>query len=202
MKNYKEVADSVFERREQHEALKRRKRKILFRTLTPICCVCLIAFSGVGLLKSGIFTHGIPASPSESISSGTDSKNPQSDNTSSDNGKNSSQPESGNNEYDNVSGSQASSFDIGGVVDYNGRWYTQKDPAREECVVVRDKKIGTGNDFEGTYNYECLKNLYEEHGFEYSSEYYIESEIYTVKDNPDLLCVVLSNGVFIVLEAE
>ena len=69
-------------------------------------------------------------------------------------------------------------------------------------VVVRDKKIGTGNDFEGTYNYECLKNLYEEHGFEYSSEYYIESEIYTVKDNPDLLCVVSSNGVFIVLEAE
>ena len=133
---------------------------------------------------------------------GIDSKNPQSDNTSCDNGKNSSQPDSGNNEDNDTNNSQIGNFNLSGVLYYNGKLYTKKEQAREECVVVRDKKISAGNYFERTYNYEYLKNLYKEHGLEYSSEYYIESEIYTVKDNPDLLWIVLSNGGFVILEAE
>ncbi len=200
MKNYKEVADSVFERRKQYEIIKRKKTKILFRSLTPICCVCLIVLLGVGTWKSGIFTQEIPTSQPESVADGAESGNSQSTDTVS--GDNSSKQQNSSSENNDTSNSQAGTFDLCGVVYYNGRYYVQKDSVRKECVVVRDKKIGTGNDFEGTYNYECLKKLYEEHGLEYRSEYYIESEIYTVKDNPDLLCVVLSNGGFVVLEAE
>ena len=200
MKNYKEVADSVFERRNQYEKLKRQKTKRYICATVQIFCICMVAVSGVGMWKSGIFTQEIPAGQSESVADGAESGNSQSTDTVS--GDNSSKPQNSSSENNDTSNSQAGTFDLCGVVYYNGRYYVQKDSVRKECVVVRDKKIGTGNDFEGNYNYECLEKLYEEHGLEYRSEYYIESEIYTVKDNPDLLCVVLSNGGFVVLEAE
>ncbi len=54
MKNYKEIANSVFERREQYETEKIKKRKIIKRTVTPICCVCLVALLGFGVWQSGL----------------------------------------------------------------------------------------------------------------------------------------------------
>ncbi len=55
MKNYKEIADSVFERREKYETEKKIKRKKVVRTLTPICCVCLVALIGFGAWQGGLF---------------------------------------------------------------------------------------------------------------------------------------------------
>lgn len=55
MKNYKEIADSVFDRREQYEIKKKKTKKMLTHTLTPICCVCLIALFGFGAWKGGLF---------------------------------------------------------------------------------------------------------------------------------------------------
>ena len=58
MKNYKEVASCVFERRAQYEKEQQRKRKILTRTLTPVCCLCLVAFIGMGI-RQGIYKQPV-----------------------------------------------------------------------------------------------------------------------------------------------
>ncbi len=54
MKNYNEIANSVFERREQYETEKKQKRKMIVRTVAPICSVCLVALLGFGAWQSGI----------------------------------------------------------------------------------------------------------------------------------------------------
>lgn len=56
MKNCDEMVNSLLERREQYEADKKRKRKMLTRTLTPICCVCLIALIGFGAWQGGMLS--------------------------------------------------------------------------------------------------------------------------------------------------
>lgn len=53
MKNSSEMVSCLLERRARYEAEKKQKRKILARTLTPICCVCLAALLGFGILQGG-----------------------------------------------------------------------------------------------------------------------------------------------------
>ncbi len=53
MKNYKEIAQSVFERAEQYEIRQKKKRKMLISVLTPACCVCLVAVVGFGIWQNG-----------------------------------------------------------------------------------------------------------------------------------------------------
>ncbi|MDE5995263.1 MAG: hypothetical protein K2G60_07090 [Oscillospiraceae bacterium] len=54
MKNYDEIANSIFERRDQYIAEQRRKRKTVTRTVTAMCCVCLVALMGVGIWQSDL----------------------------------------------------------------------------------------------------------------------------------------------------
>ncbi len=64
------------------------------------------------------------------------------------------------------------------------------------------ERIGVGDDFEGTYNKKWLKQKYEETGmFCYSWADALEAEFFTVKNNSDLLCVKISNGGSVILEA-
>ncbi len=53
MKNYNEMADDVFRRRDEIVQKQRRTRKSIVTTLS---CVCLAVLVGVGLWQSGIFT--------------------------------------------------------------------------------------------------------------------------------------------------
>ncbi len=55
MKNCNEMVNSLLERREQYETEKIKKRKRLTRTLTPICCLCLVALLGLGARQGGWF---------------------------------------------------------------------------------------------------------------------------------------------------
>lgn len=57
MKNCDEMVKDLFERREQYVAEQKRKRKMITRIASSICCVCLVAFMGVGAWQSGIFWH-------------------------------------------------------------------------------------------------------------------------------------------------
>lgn len=43
MKKSNEIANSLLERRERYEAEQKRKRSIITRTVTPMCCLCLVA---------------------------------------------------------------------------------------------------------------------------------------------------------------
>ena len=49
MKNYKEMADSVFQRSDEIIAENKRKRKNLIGITSAISCVCLVALIGFGL---------------------------------------------------------------------------------------------------------------------------------------------------------
>lgn len=55
MKNYEQMANALFERRENYMAEQRRKRKIVIRTVTSLCGVCLVALLGFGVWKVGVF---------------------------------------------------------------------------------------------------------------------------------------------------
>lgn len=54
MKSYNEVAESVFERRENYLAEKKARTKIIKRTVSAVSCCCLVALLGFGVLHSGI----------------------------------------------------------------------------------------------------------------------------------------------------
>lgn len=55
MKNCNEMVNSLLERREQYETEKKQKRKMLTRTLTPICCFCLVVIFGFVAWQGGMF---------------------------------------------------------------------------------------------------------------------------------------------------
>ncbi len=49
MKNYDDTIKTVFDRIHQHAVVKKRKKKIVIKTILPLCCFFLIAFLGIGL---------------------------------------------------------------------------------------------------------------------------------------------------------
>lgn len=55
MKNYDETINSVFDRISEYEVQKKRKRKVIAKTVTSMCCFCLVALLGVGVWQSGLF---------------------------------------------------------------------------------------------------------------------------------------------------
>lgn len=55
MKNYDETINSVFERINEYEVEKKHKRKIITRTVTSLCCFCLVALLGIGVWQSDLF---------------------------------------------------------------------------------------------------------------------------------------------------
>lgn len=61
MKSYNEIADSIFERRDKYIAQQKAKRKIIIRTVTSLCCICLVALIGFGIWQSGSLNNsGLP----------------------------------------------------------------------------------------------------------------------------------------------
>lgn len=61
MKNCDEMVSSLLERRDRYAAEQKRKRKVIVRAASSVCCVCLIA-----LLGFGIFNGKSPDEPAAS----------------------------------------------------------------------------------------------------------------------------------------
>lgn len=162
MKNYDEMADNVFRRVEEYNIEKQRRRKKIKRTLVPVMCVCLVSLLGVGMWQVGLFDSTPIQTQEDAITPGTkDWYGP---------GEGENQNSVGDNTISNIS----SNVDLIGRIVYNGRTYTQNFSSDIEADnIIPDKKIGNGEDFEGTYN----------------SETEVASEVYNVKNYPDLLCV-------------
>lgn len=60
MKNYKEMADSVFQRSNEIIAENRKRRKKRIGITSGVLCVCFVALIGFGGVKSGLFGKVVP----------------------------------------------------------------------------------------------------------------------------------------------
>ena len=67
MKNYNEIANNVLERRDKFETEKRNRRRFIAKTVTPICCICLIALLGVSVWQGGLFKDNSTQIANDSI---------------------------------------------------------------------------------------------------------------------------------------
>ena len=81
MKNYKEIANDIFERREQYITEQRKKKKSIVRITSAICSFVLVALLGVGIWQSDYFNRIIspitddPVVSSEQQPSNNDNSN-------------------------------------------------------------------------------------------------------------------------------
>ena len=77
MKNSEEMVNSLFERRDRYASEQKRKKSIIIRTVTSMCCVCLVALLGFGMWQGGMFntpnvdTPGISAGRDDVTGNGT-----------------------------------------------------------------------------------------------------------------------------------
>ena len=62
MKTYSEMADNALSRIEEYQENKRKKKKIMIRTVAPILSICLLALIGADVWKSGLFGQTSPQS--------------------------------------------------------------------------------------------------------------------------------------------
>ena len=56
MKNYKDMADAVFARRDEYVASVKRKKKIALNASLSLCAICLAVMGAFGIWKSGVLT--------------------------------------------------------------------------------------------------------------------------------------------------
>lgn len=60
MKNSEEMVSSLLERRDRYAAEQKRKRKVIARAASSVCCVCLVALLGFGIWQGGMFNTTPP----------------------------------------------------------------------------------------------------------------------------------------------
>lgn len=70
MKNCDEMVNSLLERRERYVTEQKRKRTMITRTVTSMCCICLVALLGFGMWQGGMFDATPPVTSNDSINSG------------------------------------------------------------------------------------------------------------------------------------
>ncbi len=56
MKNYKDMADAVFRRRDEYVASVKRKKKIALNASLSLCAICLAVLGAFGIWKTGVLT--------------------------------------------------------------------------------------------------------------------------------------------------
>ncbi len=60
MKNSEEMVNSLLERRDLYVTEQKKKKAIITRTVTSMCCVCLVALLGFGMWQGGTFNTTPP----------------------------------------------------------------------------------------------------------------------------------------------
>ena len=81
MKSYDEIANSIFERRDKYIEKKKRNKRIIIGTVTPVFCCCVVLITSFGLWKSGFFGNNIPVSDSSQNVSDNSEYNSSEDNS-------------------------------------------------------------------------------------------------------------------------
>lgn len=95
MKNYDEIANSVFERRDKHISMQKRKKRIIISVVTPALCCCIVIVTSFTLWEIGFFNNNIPViDNSQNVSD--NSNNSSTDNNQSNSTNNSSSSQDNN----------------------------------------------------------------------------------------------------------
>lgn len=129
MKNCDEMVNSLLGRREQYAAEQIRKRKVVTRTVIPMCCICLVALVGIGIWK-GSTIGSTPSSPQKDGSQYVSNDN-------------------GNTNSNNSQSSSNASINTIGKVEVNGVTYVQLSTTTK--TYTPNTCLGDASDFEGTY---------------------------------------------------
>ncbi len=193
MKTYNEMAENLLKRRDAYIKQKKKRNRI---AIIGIASFCFAAAVGVSFWQSGLLKKQPIKTAEDALFSGIKDVY----------GSDESEPQTN---VPNASGEATG--DRLGVIIYKGKTYVQimtiykgkavfqvKNANISEKDVVLDKKIGTGYDFDGSYNPEWLKN----NGEKGHPVYAPETEVYTVKDREDLLGAKFDDETYIVLRSE
>ena len=191
MKSSDEMVNSLMERKNAYEAEQKRKRRTIARIATPVGCLCLTLLLGLGLWKSGAFKaktpepitdDGILAAGNESDGNDTFCGkywvNGNGENEQQNNGEGVTDAE--------FSGSEARSdepvliTDIGTLI-VDGVKYSQTD--KDAHAYTMDECLGAVDEFDGDW-----KQYGEASG-----------KVFTAKEDPDVLIVILTGDVELVL---
>lgn len=197
MKNCDEMLKSLLERRDNYVAEKKRKRKVIMRATTSVCCVCLVALLSFGVWQTGKLDSQPPVILDDSIIIGEkDYISP--DELESEDGAPS---ESGifpgdegtvggenaiESEDESASDSEAADehdrCDVLGMVVIDGATYLQYSTDGE--AYTPDIYLGYASDYDGTYK----THIHD-----------VVGELYTAKEDANILIVKLSNGGTVIL---
>lgn len=182
MKSYDETINTVFDRISEYKTAQKRKKKIIIRTVLPVCCVALATLIGIGVWQSDMFKPKPSVSLEDSTVIGEkDYIGPDE----LDGDRYSTEQKAPSDEVMDSTSSASDTnavADILGSVVVDGIHYMQYHT--DENLFTTDICLGDARDFEGTYN-SALNN--------------IPAELYSVKESPNVLLVKLGNGATTVL---
>lgn len=134
MKNCDEMVNDLFERREQYVAEQKRKRKILARAASSVCCLCLVSLMGAGAWKSGWFNAEPPVSLNDSTIIGEKDYIDPADSTSqqgSGDVSDAAPPQSGDPAFNGESGQDS-------LIEWQGKIISDYDVGSSACYAAPD----------------------------------------------------------------
>lgn len=185
MKSCDEMVKNLFERRDDYAKKQKSRKKILTRAVTSVAALCLVLAVSIGVLQGNIFKDSV--------------KEPENDIKNEQVTSNTPSEESGDGREEKNENLLPSTADVIGLVVVDGVTYIQDTFADPDSYVI-DRFIGNVDEYEGSYNpsVETKEKLPEV----IDNIINITGELYTVKDDSDVLIAKFSNGGTIILRKE
>lgn len=195
MKSYDETINTVLDRISEYKTAQKRKKKIITRTVLPICSVTLAAAIGIGVWQSGIFKSKSSVTLKDSTVIGEkDYIEPDElDNDIKTDASTTDQNKGQDDIYDRATYSTSSSASVNGTVgndiaDIIGAVivdeFLYQQFSVDEELFTADKYLGDARDFDGTYKSHINES---------------PVALYTTKESDNVLIAKLSNGGTVVL---
>ncbi|MBQ8740557.1 MAG: hypothetical protein IJY79_03280 [Clostridia bacterium] len=191
MKSYDETINTVFDRIGEYKTAQKRKKKIITRTLLPVCSVVLITVIGICVWQSGILKSEPPVTLEDSTVIGEkdyiepdELDNSQEEQISSSSYNSTSQTDDTQPDIMQIPG-ENDMVDIIGSVKVDGIQYLQC--STDATLFTADKYLGDAKDFEGSYK-------------QFSNDFNsMANELYTVKESSNVMMIKLGNGGTVIL---
>ena len=189
MKNYNEMANDVFRRIGEYETAERNKRKIMKKTILPICCLCLVALLGIGLWQGDFFNSKPPIDINDSTNIGEkdwiDDKDGSGNNDIDGDWSPNGQEAPPSNSNDSATSQTTQSGEVISLVKVNNVSYVPLSSNTTTKTYTPNTYLGSVSDFEGVFH---LENT--------------SAELYTTVEDAGILIVKLENGDILLLKRQ